>query len=451
MNIMMPTATTDPIRLDRGEDDHPGQELKAGGVIAFTFFVLLLGGAAFVPLDAGVYASGSVAVSGNRQAVQHREGGVVTAIHVKEGDRVRQGQILVEMAAPDLRATERALTSDYLTLLAQRARLTAERLGTRVVPPPEFSALTGEERRIADQAMKLQIAQRQARADALAAQESVLGQKSRQLAEQQTGYLRQRVSTEEQEKLIADELKGIRELQAKGFAPMTRVRALERARAELQGQQAAMAAEGARAAEGMGETRMQALSLRRNLMESVASELRDTQAKLAEVLPKLVSVREELRRATVRAPASGQVVGLSVFTVGGVVAPGQKIMEIVPENRSLVLQAQVAPNDADDISPGQTAQVRFVSVQDKTLPLLTGTVKTVSADSFTDERTGQSFFRTEIEVPPQELARVRRSLGNGQLKPGLPVEIVVPTRKRTALQYLTEPLTGSFWRSFREQ
>jgi HlyD family secretion protein len=304
---------------------------------------------------------------------------------------------------------------------------------------------------LADEAMQLQIAQFQTRAAALAAQHSVLGQKSRQLAEQQSGYVQQRGAALEQQRLIADELKGIKELQQKGFAPMTRVRALERAQAELGGNAAAMAAETARAAEGMGETRMQAISLSRSLSENIATDLRDTQAKLAEVLPKLIAAREELRRAKVRAPASGQVVGLSVFTVGGVVAPGQKIMEIVPENRSLVLQAQIAPNDADDVFPDQKAQVRFLSVHDRTLPLLTGKVRLVSADSFKDERTGQSYFTAEVLVPADELARVRRALGNGQLRPGLPVEVVIPVRKRTALQYLLEPLTGSLWRSFREQ
>ncbi len=450
MNMMMQPSNA-PLMVPEGKEDDPRREMKIGGVIAFLFFVVLLGWAAFAPLDSGVYATGAIAVSGNRQAVQHREGGVVTAIHVKEGDRVRQGQVLVEMAAPDLRATERALTSDYLTLLAQRARLNAERAGARLVPPSEFADLSAEDRRLAEDAMKLQVAQLQARSAALSAQESVLGQRSRQLAEQQSGYNQQRETTREQNRILSEELKGIRELQQKGFAPMTRVRALERAQAELRGNEAAMSAESARAAEGMGESRMQALSLRRTMMESVAAELRETQGRLAEVLPKLIAAREELRRAKVRAPASGQVVGLSAFTVGGVIAPGQTIMEIVPENRSLVLQAQVSPNDADDLFPGQVAQVRFLSVQDKTLPLLKGRVRNVSADSFTDERTGQSFFRTEIEVAPEELDRVRRSLGSGQLRPGLPVEIVVPVRKRTALQYLLEPLTGSLWRSFREQ
>ena len=212
-----------------------------------------------------------------------------------------------------------------------------------------------------------------------------------------------------------------------------------------------MAAEMARAGEGMGETRMQSISIRSSTLEEVATELRDTQTRLSEVLPKLVAAREQLQRARVRAPATGNVVGLNVFTVGGVVAPGQTLMEIVPDNRSLVIQARVEPPDADDVYQGQKTQVRFVSVGDDSLPLLPGKVRTISADSFTDESSGRSYFRAEIEVAPQELAKVSGVIGHGQLRPGLPVEVVLAVRKRTALQYLLEPLTSNFWRSLREQ
>lgn len=450
MTMLMHSAEGQLLRPEERQDD-PGREIRAGGVIAFLFFVLFLGWAALAPLDAGIYGQGIIAVSGNRQAVQHRDGGVVTAIHVKEGQKVRQGQVLVEMTAPDLRAAERALTGEYLTLLAQRARLIAEQSSSgRIAWPAEFAGLSRADRALADQAVRLQAAQFRARSSALGAQQSVLGQRSRQLAEQQNGYQQQRRSAAEQGRLISEELTGLRELEKKGFASQTRVRALERAQAELQGQEAAMAAETARAGEGIGESRMQSLSLRRTQLESIASDLKETQARLDEVLPKLISAREQLRRATVRAPATGQVVGLSVFTVGGVVAPGQMLMEIVPDNRSLVIQAHIAPGDADDLFVGQVAEVRFLSVHDKSLPLLTGRVTTVSADSLQDERTGQTYFKAEVVVAPAELDRVRKSIGNGQLRPGLPVEIVVATRKRTALQYLLEPLKGTLWRSFRE-
>ena len=432
--------------------DDPRRDIRIGGAIVVIFFVILLGWAALAPLDAAVPAQGVIAVSGNRQSVQHREGGVVTAINVKEGQRVNAGDILVEMAAPDLRAQERALTSDYLTNLAQRSRLMAERAGQRNFPPPaEFAGLSAEDQVLAQQALNLQRAQLQARLASISAQKSVLGQRSAQLGQQQGGYSEQIASLREQQRLLSDELTGMREIEKKGFASVNRIRALERALADLKGREAAMRAEIARAGEGKGETRMQSVSIESTALEQVATELRDTQARLSDVLPKLVAVREQLQRARVRAPASGQVVGMTVFTIGGVVSPGQTLMEIVPEHKTLVIQAQVNPGDADDVYRGQTAQIRFVSVNDQTLPLLSGTVRTISADSFTDEKSGRSFFRAEVEVPPEQLQKVRGSLGRGELRPGLPVEVLLNVRKRTALQYALEPLTRNLWRSLREQ
>lgn len=432
--------------------DDPRRDIRIGAAIVIFFFVILLGWAALAPLDAAVPAQGVIAVSGNRQTVQHREGGVVTAINIREGQRVNAGDVLIEMAAPDLKAQERALTSDYLTNLAQRARLMAERAGQRnFAPPIEFASLSPEDQVLAAQALALQRAQLNARLASISAQQSVLGQRSLQLGEQQGGYSEQIASLREQQRLLAEELAGMREIEKKGFASVNRIRALERALADLKGREASMRSEIARAGEGKGETRMQSVSIETNALEQVATELRDTQARLSDVLPKLIAVREQLQRARVRAPVSGQVVGLSVFTIGGVVAPGQTLMEIVPEKRALVIQAQIAPNDADDVYQGQEAQLRFVSVHDRTLPLLTGKVRTISADSFTDEKSGRSFFRAEIEVTPEQLRKVGGTLGHGQLRPGLPVEVLLNVRKRTALQYILEPLTRNLWGSLREQ
>ena len=439
---------TSPVHTEAGD---PRREIRLGTIIAVAFFVVFLGWAAFVPLDAGVHASGQIAVAGNRQTVQHKDGGVVTAIHVREGQHVKAGDVLVELSAPELKAAERSLTSDYLTLLAQRARLLAERSGQRdFAPPPEFATLSPADREIANGVMQLQRAEMHARSGSVSAQQSVLGQRAGQLVQQQSGYISQRNALIEQQRLIGEELDGLRKIAEKGFASMNRVRELERAQAELKGQQAAMEAEYARAGEGIGETKMQSLSVTKERLEQIESDLKDTQSKLSETLPKLVATREQLEHSQVRAPATGQVVGLQVFTVGGVVAAGQKLMDIVPDGKELIIQAQLAPTDADDAYPGQKAQIRFLSIHNRSLPLFTGTVRTVSADSFTDEKTGKSFFRAEIVVPESELNRVRSVLGQGELRPGLPVEVVMTVRKRTALDYLLEPLTGALWRSGHE-
>ena len=432
--------------------DDPKRDIRIGAAVAIFFFVVLLGWAALTPLDAAVRAGGVISVLGNRQAVQHPTGGVVTALNVREGQQVRAGEILLELSAPETRAAERALTSDYFTLLAQRARLVAEQSGQRSFEPPaEFAGLSPADRQLAEAALKMQVGEMRARAAALAAQQSVLGQRGRQLAEQRSGYAQQRQSLIEQQRILGDELEGMREVAKKGFASINRIRALERADADLRGQQAGMTAQIARAGEGIGETRMQSLSLSQSTQEEVATQLRETEARISEVLPKLISVREQLQRSQIRAPATGRVVGLSIFTVGGVVDPGQTLMEIVPDNRTLVVRAHLDPADADDVYVGQEAQLRFESVRDPNLPLVTGTVRTISADRFTDESTGKPYFVAEIDVRPSQLDEVRQLLGRGELRPGLPVDAMLPVRKRTALQYLLEPLTSSFRKALHEQ
>lgn len=432
--------------------DDPKRDIRIGSAVAIFFFVVLLGWAALTPLDAAVRANGVISVLGNRQAVEHPTGGVVTALNVREGQQVRAGQILLELSAPETRAAERALTSDYFTLLAQRARLVAEQSGQRSFqPPPEFAGISPADRQLAEAALRMQAGEMRARASALAAQQSVLVQRGRQLAEQQSGFAQQRQSLIEQQRILGDELEGMREVAKKGFASINRIRALERADADLRGQQAAMTAQIARAGEGIGETRMQSLSLSQSSQEEIATQLRETEARISEVLPKLISVREQLQRSQIRASATGRVVGLSIFTVGGVVDPGQTLMEIVPDKRTLVVRAQVDPADADDVYVGQQAQLRFESVRDPNLPLIAGTVRTISADRFTNENTGEPYFVAEIDVQPSQLDRVRQLLGRGELRPGLPVDTMLSVRKRTALQYLLEPLTSSFRNALHEQ
>ena len=430
----------------------PAPEIRLGLIVAGAFFVLFLGWAALAPLDAGAFAPGDVVVSGSRQSVQHREGGVVSALRVREGDQVQQGQVLVEISADEVRAVERALTSEVISLQVQRARLQAERDRLPdLVAPAAFATLPPEDRAIADAAIALQREQMRARRSALSSRRGVLNQKVGQLDQQIEGLSRQLSANGEQQTLIADELKGVKELAGRGYAPQTRVRALERAAADLRGTNGAYRASAAQAQEAIGQTRMEMITLERGMTEEVIEQLRQTEMQLGDQTPKLLAAREQLARAMVRAPATGQVVGLSVFTVGGVIQPGQTLMEIVPKNARLVIRAKVSPSDADDLAVGQRTEIRIPAFHQRNLPLLQGEITEISADSFVDEKTGQRFFTADVSVPPSETAKIAKVRGAEQgLRPGLPVEVVVPLRKRTALQYFFEPLQQSIWRSFRE-
>ena len=433
-------------------DDDPGKEIRAGLIIAALFFVLFLGWASITRLDAAAYGVGRVNVSGQRQTVQHRDGGVVGKILIKEGMRVKRGQVLLKLAAAEVQAQERALTSQVINLTAQRARLRAEQFGlSRVPTPPEFATLAAEDRAEAEQAMTLQAAQLRARSSLLSAQEGVLGQVRAQSSDLREGYQRQLVAIREQERLITEQLDAYRPVAEKGFVSKNQIRALERAQADLAGQRGRLEAAVAQAGGSVGESRLKIVETQRALQERIASELRDVEFALSEALPKLRAARDQLARTEVRAPVSGTVVGLSVFTEGGVISSGQKLMDLVPDNPSLLVEARLSPNDLDDVRMGEEAIVRFTGLQERDLPTLHGTVQRISADVFSDEKTGDFFFTADVAIPPDQVRVIQRVRGTDfMLKPGMPVQILVPLRKRTALEYFLEPLTEALWKSFRE-
>lgn len=437
----VPPGPVAPVALD-----NPRRELLIGGTIIVLFFVIFLGWAALAPLDAGAYAQGQIAVSGNRQAVQHREGGVVSALLVAEGDTVRRGQVLLQLSSGELKATERGVASQVYALIAQRARLVAERDRLRGIPTPvEFVNLLPEDAVLAQESLRIQQLQFNARRTGRSTETGVLGQRIAQLNEQIAGYEGQIVANVEQQRLIQEELAGMRSLAEKGYAPLTRVRALERTAAQLDGELGSLRARIAQSREAVGETRLEMSGVSTKMNEDVADQLRQIDVQLNELRPRMVELRAQIARNEVRSPASGEVVGLTIFTQGGVIQAGQTLMEIVPRDASQVIVAQIAPNDIDNLRVGLTTEVKFPGLRERNPPIIHGRVTRISADSFTVEATGATYFRAEIVVPASELAKMGRSAAT--LRPGAPVEVVVLLRKRTALGYLLEPLTNQLWRS----
>lgn len=429
----------------------PNSDIQVGLVLLVLFFVLFLGWAAVAPLDAAAIASGHLVVSGQRQSVQHPTGGVVASIHVHEGAKVRRGDILIRLSAAEARGQERALAGQAISLLAQRARLQAEEGGApTIVAPPEFARLKGQDRIDADRALSIQAAQIRTRSAVLSTQQRVLGEQASQASSQSRGYKERAATIREQIGLLNEELSGLRGLAEKGFVPKTRIRALERARADLQGQLAQDRATAAASVSQVGQSQLEILQAKSSYQERVASEIRDVNNSLADVLPKWEAARDQLNRADIRAPATGTVVGLTVFTPGGVIGAGEKLMDIVPDRRPLTIEARVSPNDADDLEPGQRAFIRFYTLHERSLPALEGSVAQLSADAFTEQRTGESYYTASVQVPLSELHKIEQLRGRGALKAGIPVSIEIPLRKRTALQYAFEPLMGAIEHSFKE-
>ena len=236
------------------------------------------------------------------------------------------------------------------------------------------------------------------------------------------GYGRRVDSIRTQMNLMDEELAGLRTLGEKGLVPLNRIREKERARADLEGSLALVEGSIQEARESIGENQMQIIALRQARDKEVAELLRQTDAALADVSPKVAAVRTQLSAARVRAPVDGEVVGLKIFTVGGVVRPGEPIMDIVPKAQPLVVEARVRPEDADDVHKGQKTEVRFTAMKIRSMPVIHGVVNSISADRFEDQRTGQGYFLAEITVPQAELDRAAKSknLKTLSLSPGLP-------------------------------
>ncbi|HLY80198.1 MAG TPA: HlyD family type I secretion periplasmic adaptor subunit, partial [Caulobacteraceae bacterium] len=272
------------------------------------------------------------------------------------------------------------------------------------------------------------------------------------LTDEIAGYRDQLSANRRQQALIQQELDSLKDLLDRGLVPMTRERSLQRDAAQLAGAGGEYSADIARTEQQIGEAKLQIVDLDRQRIADDSKDYRDTEMNLSQARPKLVALREQIDRLTVRAPAAGRVVGLSIFTVGGVVGGGAKLMDIVPEDEPLVIECRVKPDDADDLRIGQATEIRIPAFHDRRLPLLTGKVSKISADALTDEKTGASFFKVEVSVPPSQLGVIRQFRGADEgLRPGLPVEVVVPLRKRSAFDYFVEPIREMLWKSFRQQ
>jgi len=432
--------------------DDSRRDIRLGIVVAGLFFVLFLGWAAFTPLDAAAYANGQLVVSGQRQSVQHRDGGVVASINVAEGRKVNKGDLLIELAGAEVRAQERALAAQMVNLQAQKARLEAELSGAPSVSwPAEFSSAQGPRRAEVDEAIRVQTNEFHARRTLLAAQSQVLGQQSAQANQSASGYQSKMVSSTEQERLIQEEIDALRPAADKGFVSVSRMRALERAKADLQGQRGQYQASVAEARSSASGGRLRQIEAEKTYRERASSELREVEFSLGELLPKYRAASDQLERLRIRAPVSGTVIGLSIFTVGGVIAPGQTLMQIVPANADLVVGAKVSIDDGDDLEVGQQAQVKFLGLHDRNLPIIMGQLTRLSADTLVDEKTGLPYYTAEVRVPANQMQALKKIRGKDfEFRAGAPVAVLVPLKKRTALQYAFEPLSDTMWAAFRE-
>ena len=419
--------------------------VTTGGLVVLLFFGAFGAWAVFAPLESAAIAPGVLSVAGKRKTVQHLEGGIVSDILVEEGGTVAAGQTLLVLDDTRADAAFSLWRGQYRSTVALKARLEAERDGLEAVRYPE-SLRAAVEQGEADDVLATQDRIFRARAKSLANRTAIYEQRIAQLREEMTGLKEEMKSQDRHIALLEEEVDSIRTLVKKKMEGKSRMLALQRRKEEIAGRRAQNRARIARVEQRIGETRLVIAALGNERHNEVVAELRDVEVRLSDLRERLSAARDELLRTRVTAPVAGTVVDLRVFTRGGVIRQGQPLMDIVPSGSDLVIEAQVQPTDIDAVYPDMPAQVRLTAFSHLTTPPLSGTVRRVSADRFTDERTGIAYYEARVGLDPGQ-----PELQDLKLQAGMPAEVMIITGKRTALDYLLKPIVASFGRALREQ
>lgn len=416
------------------------------GLAAVVLIVAGFGGwAATAPLAGGAVAPGVISPDGSRKTVQHLEGGIIGEILVRDGDAVATGAHLLVLEETQARARYEMQLGQDRALQAMRARLTAEQLGDRDISFPDELIVAAGEREVRD----ILAVQRQlfaTRSSAHAARKRVLMQRIRQIREQIHGLEAQLESSSQRLAIVEDELAGKEKLLRKGLMPKPHVLAVRRARAEVEGDRGEYRASIARAEQQIGEAQLELVKLDAERADEIATELDKVRGELVQSGEQLGTLRDTLRRTVVTAPVDGTIVNLRFKTRGGVIRAGDPILDIVPAGDDLLIDARVAPTDIDVVHVGLPAQVHLSAYSQRSLPRITGRVRSVSADSLQDQR-GVSYYLARVEVDRDELARLAAGV---QLVPGMPAEVLIVTSERTLFGYLLQPFRDIFRRSLRE-
>ncbi|MCU0907929.1 MAG: HlyD family type I secretion periplasmic adaptor subunit [Rhodobacteraceae bacterium] len=397
-------------------------------------------------LSGAVIASGQVEVDQNRQTVQHLDGGTVAEVLVREGDRVDQGTPLIRLDPAILTSEMAVVEGQLFELMARRGRLEAERDGlTGIAFAPELVAVAAARPDVAAQ-MEGQVRLFATRLDALAQETEQLSRRRAQVETQIGGIRAQRRALEEQTRLIGQELADQQSLLDRGLAQAPRVLALQREAARLDGLTGELIAAEGEAEGRITELGIEILRLDTRRREEAQTALRDIEAREIELAERRRSLRDRIARLDVRAPVAGTVYGLQVFGPGAVLRPADPVLSLVPDGRPLIITARVPVVAIDEVTPGQVTTVKFPAFDQRTMPDVMGTITRLSADAFVDQATQQAFYRAEITLSQDELAK----LGAVTLVPGMPVEAFIRTRDRSPFAYLVQPLMVYFDRAFRE-
>jgi protease secretion system membrane fusion protein len=435
------------------EDDGPRASADTGAVARTGLWVLALGFGGFLlwaglaPLDEGVPTQGMVTLDTKRKTVQHLSGGIVKEVLVHEGQQVKEGDPLLRLDSAVAKANYEAVRQRYLGLRAMQSRLFAEQAGQGAIAfhPDVKSAMN-------DPLIKQQISTQeqliQARRAALAADLQGIEENIQGLKEQLGSYQNILVQRRNQLSLLNEELNNVRGMVKEGYAPRNRQLELERMVAESNASIADLTGSSLRVTRQVAELTQRATGRKQEYRKEIESQLADVTREVQSDAEKFVAVTADLDRMEIKAPAAGQVVGLSVQTVGAVLQPGQKLLDVVPDNQSLLLEAHIPPHLIDKIQTGLPTDIRFNTFAHSPQLVVQGKVLSVSGDLLADPANPQfSYFLARVQVTPDGM----KTLGTRQMQPGMPAEIVIKTGERSMLTYLLHPLTKRMAASLKEE
>jgi HlyD family secretion protein len=418
------------------------------GYATLAVLVLGLGGwGVMARISGAVIAMGTVEVEGNRQVVQHPVGGVVTEILARDGDVVAAGDVLLRLEGASIISEHQIVEGQLFELVARQDRLEAQRDVRDAISFDEELVAASSTHPELEELMKAQEQQFIARNDSLRREQGQLDERAGQIQNQIEGLEFQLAAVKEQVDLVGQELEAQEKLMAQGLTQLTRVLALRRELAQLKGTQGATEASVAENRARIVEIDLEKLKLETEQREEAIAELREIEFREIELRARRHALGEDIARLDVRAPVAGIVYGSTADTLRGVVRAAEPILYIVPQGVALIARAQVDAAKIDQVHVGQDATLHFSAFDQRTTPVVLGRVTRVSADIFTDERTGQRYYRADVALDETVLAE----LDGKRLVPGMPVETFIATDDRTALGYLVKPMADYFNRAFRER
>ncbi len=423
--------------------------LRRFQIIGFLSVLIMVGvvgsWSVFTELNGAVIAPATIMVESYSKKVQHKEGGIVGEIRVRDGDRVEIGQPLIILDNTETKS-ELAIIDGLLDeALAKRARLEAQRdKAPTITFPAEIMARAREPELAAIMAGQVKLFE--ARLQAMIGKKEQLNQQIGQLTEQISGLEAQKTAKDRQLELISAELTDLKDLQSKGLVPVSRVMAMDRETARLDGERGELVASKASAEARIAEVKLQILQIDEEDLSQTLTDMREIEGKVAELKERKLAVASRLERLVIRAPITGDVYQLAVHTIGGVIGPGELIMLIVPEADDLILQAQVMPKDIDKVQPGQIAHIRFPSFNSRLTPEVEAEVTQISADTSRVDQSSAPFYTVRLMISAKELAK----LGSNKLKPGMPAEAFIQTKAQSPMTYFLKPLTDQIAHALRE-